>query len=475
MIRIISGVLSLALALPFILPASAPAYADTGQQPKMLPAFNAVLSVRAPGSAEVSQPVTITVFGKRNHETIAGASVYALKMSDLVTPADSDNYTALLDRYEALAISKGRLLGITGENGTVQCNFTESGRFLLVATLQGYVPGFGRINVLASAKNQLGLKAPQSATINQQVTITAIERSSGQPVEGATVYAFGPNIRLKPNIRPAPEPSENGTATAVLLDANFADSISSDEAGSLLVQSSYQPIQIGKTNASGQVTYVFSQQGVYTLVVFKDGYQPGGKKINILLAQTGQALVINAPIATAAGQSVYLNVWERGSKQPVAGAFIYLLRIGDIPASRPPLPPISANLSVSGAIKAVPPPIAKALKDNVTPDFKPRQNTGVKLMPPTAKNDKAKSNNFNQIPGANVLPWASVVAPLTPYDPNTVKAKGQLIGSTGDNGQLIYTFSAGGRYALAAFKDGYSPAVVFINVGGATTTDNTTQ
>jgi hypothetical protein len=48
-------------------------------------------------------------------------------------------------------------------------------------------------------------------------------------------------------------------------------------------------------------------------------------------------------------------------------------------------------------------------------------------------------------------------------DADTVKSKGTLAGDSDDSGQLVYNFSSSGRYLFAAFKDGYNPALTYVN------------
>ena len=533
---IFSGLLTLALALAIIMPAAAPALADSSGDTKPQLSSLASLVIKAPNTVEAGQPATITVFGKRGHEAIAGAQVYALKTSDLVITAGAANYTALLGEYEALAESKGTLFGTTGSDGTVSGKFPETGRFMLVATKDGYIPGFSRLTVTPAARTGLNIKAPGSVEVNkpatisvterytgqpvakaaiygriittlnvppvtattvikadpsisaadvqlasevsmsgifigytdnngkiiyafaeggdylltarkenynpsfakitvtiadqkklairapasaaagQQVTIRAVEVNGGQPVEKAAIYAFRPGMIMPPTLQQAPAPADNGTATAAIIDSTLSP-VTSAEAQMLISENKNRSFLIGYTGNNGEVQFTFKDPGVYVLVAVKEGYLPGGTRINIKGMQPSKALEINALFNVSAGQPATLKVWEKGAGQPVAMAAVYVLKISDY-----------------NDIKAMPPTAnndkAQNGRGNITAE--------VKAMPPTANNDKAQG------------------------EVNRAREKGVLAGYTDENGQVVFTFSSSGQYVLAAFKDGYSPAFSYI-------------
>ncbi|MCX6005164.1 MAG: hypothetical protein NT082_05780, partial [Chloroflexi bacterium] len=627
--RIFSGLFSLITALALIIPATAPVFAESDDAVKPQLSSWASLMIKAPGVADVSQPVTITVFGKQSRGTVAGAAVYALKTSDIVITADKTNYTSILADYEALAEAKGIFIGNTGDDGTVKGNFSETGRFLLVATKDGFIPGFSRITISLAAKKGLNMRNPGAAEVNKAVTFTVTERYSSTPVAGASIYAqliteislpqtgvapIAQPVQVQAQIRaqthaqvqaqitastagnsgttgasqpqvvgnplplinatlikadPAnteeteqyaagikesgiyrgntddkgqltytftatgsyvltavrdeyapvfsrisifladqkklgvksPGSAEAGagvdffvigrntgqavsgaalwalrlddiketagpvwdslvsgsaqsdvidkyqgwaqqkgillgyssdtgrvnytftntgryllaavkdeyapgfsrinitlagrTATQVVIDSSFAGAVATAEAQALMVQSKDQPVLLGYTSNNGELQYTFSEAGRYTLVAYKDGYLPGGTRINIL-AQAGKALEVNALFNITSGQPVYIVVREKSTAQPVPKALVYVLKISDAAEIKP--------------------------------------------MPPTAKNDKAQ-NEANKA---------------------KAKEKGAFAGYTDDSGQVVYNFSSSGQYFLAAFKDGYEPAFTYI-------------
>ncbi|MCX6007989.1 MAG: hypothetical protein NTZ34_12125 [Chloroflexi bacterium] len=512
--------IALIAALAILMPAASPVMADQDETSKPQLQSAPALMIKAPNIVEVSQPLTITVFSKRGHETIAGASVYALKTSDLIVTADSMNYKTLLSEYEATAKAKGTLIGTTSENGTVTGALSETGRFMLVATKdgfmpgftrltvtlapkkalnikargsieinkpvtisvterfkqqavegtsvyamliaenntlhinalstvpkikipapahiqtqakalgethglmqvkaskvenqvlpgwqgqavkpfwtadnatvirsdpweettsadyaaeiqsggfllgntdvngqltytftekgtyvlvaikEGYIPGFAKISVHTANQDKLIVKAPVSAPSGQSVSIKVIESNTGLPSENATIYAFVHKTGIPPTVKPSPAPTENGTATQILIDSATDGAVNTKELQSLLVQSAIQPITIGTTDTNGEIQYTFSNPGQYTLVAVKDGYLPGGARINILGLQTTKTLVINAVFNITTGQPVTIKVWEKSSSQPVSGAAVYVLKISDTVGTKYTLPFTSNN------------------------------------------------------------------------------------------------------------------------------------
>jgi uncharacterized GH25 family protein len=380
-----------------VLPAAAPALADAETVNPIPSARIQALMIKVTNTVEMGQPVTITVSSRPSHETIAGAPVYAIKTSGRVGPADPGNYTTLAGEFEALVGSDGILIGTTGSDGTLSAVLTEAGRYLLVATKDGFIPGFARLQVKEDGhKARLSLQAPASVPVGQQVTIKVTDSISGQPVDNATVYTFRTVKPLPPAIRPAPARSENGTATQVILDSQASIEISPDRAEEIASQIGNRETTVGVSNSAGEVSYTFKDPGLYTLLARKDSYLPGARRINIQPDTVLKPLDIKAAFNMTTGQIASIQVTEKGSGQPVAGAAVYSLKADNI-------------------------------KD-------------VKQMPPTANNGKA-------------------IAGLALNDADRVREKGILVGNTDSAGLLSYSFPSPGQYILAAFKEGYTAAV----------------
>jgi hypothetical protein len=307
----------------------------------------------------------------------------------------------------------GIFIGYTDNNGQVIYAFAEGGDYLLTARKENYTPGFAKITVTIADQKKLAIRAPASAAAGQQVTIKAVEGNGGQPVEKAAIYAFSPGIIMPPTVRQVPAPADNGTATAAVIDSALSP-VTLAEAQILINENKDRSFFIGHTGNNGELHFTFKDLGLYVLVAVKDGYLPGGARINIKGIQPAKALEINALFNMSAGQPVTLKVWEKDTNQPVAKAAVYVLKISD-----------SSVINVMS-------PRANNDKGSVTAD--------VKAMPPTVNNDKAQG------------------------EANRAREKGAFAGYTDDNGQVVFAFSSSGQYVPAAFKDGYLPGFAKINI-----------
>jgi len=426
--RIFSGLFSLIITLALIMPAAAPVLAESDGSANSQLSSQASLMIKAPNTAEVSQPVTITVFGKQSRGTVAGAAVYALKTSDLVISADKANYTSILADYEALAEAKGIFIGNTGEDGAVKATFTETGRYLLVATKDGYIPGFSRITVTLAAVKGLNLRNPGAAELNKEVTFTVTERYSSTAVAGAAIYAQLINeVSTAPVIQPAPvqaqvqgqtqahvQAQSNAPAqaqvqaqvtakmmpliNAATIKADPADTAQAEKNAATIKQSG---IYLGSTDDKGQLAYTFTASGTYVLTAIKENYSPGFSRISIFLADQ-KKLGVKSPQSAETGANIDFFVIARNTGQAVSGAALWALRMDNITGTAEPV----WNSLVSGSAQA----------DVI---------------------DKYKG---------------------------LAQQNGILLGYSGDDGKVSYTFADAGRYLLAAIKDEYAPGFSRISV-----------
>jgi len=439
--RIFWSFLSLIISLALVIPAAAPVFADSDNNVKPQPTSWAALMIKAPNMTDVSQPVTITVFSKHGHETVAGASVYALKTSELVISADSTNYTTILAEYEALAEANGTFIGTTGNDGTVTGKFSETGRFMLVATRDGFIPGFSRLTVTLAAKKGVNIKSPGSAEVNKPVTLSVTERYTQQPVAKAAVYGQKietlsvPPVSVTPPAKPAQpqvvssstasttpaqttataETSTSTTAAAkpavpqvvsASLRITNATVIKADPANTTAaVQYAAEVVNagtlLGYTDESGNLTYAFPDSAGYILTATKEDYAPGFAKISIILADQ-KKLGVKSPGSSEVGSSVNFFVIERSTGQGVAGAGLWALRISDISGTAEP---VWQSLVTGSAVSDV-------------------------VQKYTA--------------------WA--------------REKGIFLGNSSDSGQVTFAFKETGRYLLMAVKDGYAPGFNQINI-----------
>ncbi|MFA5400988.1 MAG: hypothetical protein WC359_11140 [Dehalococcoidia bacterium] len=396
---IISGLLTLLIGITMALPAAVPVRADSGKN-KVPPSVKKhALTIKVDNPVVVGQPVTITVLSRPSHETIAGAPVYAIKTENRVGPAGTDNYTTLVGEVEALMESNGTLLGTSGSDGRLIATVSEAGRYILIATKDGYTPGFARLQAKQKNENlklRLILQAPTSTPAGQQITVKVTGGSSGPAVDNATISAIKTSGIIKPVVRPAPIPAENGTTTRMVISQQAPIMIDTEQEDALAGRLGKREIVLGSSNSAGEVVYTFTDAGTYMLLARKNGYLPGARRINVQSDTASKSLEIKATINLTTGQSSGVLVTEKGSSQPVEGAAVYSLKV--------------------------------------------ENNRAIKQLPPTTNNFKAQL-----IRAGN--------------DAARVKENGVLVGNTDSAGQVSYSFPSSGQYMLAAFKDGYRAAI----------------
>ena len=99
------------------------------------------LDIRAPRAARVGQLVTIQTVEKHVHMPVAGAMVYGVKVGDMTASTED------AELYADEAKRKGFKIGITDSNGKVTHRFMRSGRYVLVAVKDGFIPAFDKIAI----------------------------------------------------------------------------------------------------------------------------------------------------------------------------------------------------------------------------------------------------------------------------------------------------------------------------------------
>lgn len=408
----------LVLSLAMILPGATAVMADSEKEVKPQPVGRASLMIRAPSMAEVGQPVTITVFGRYNHQPIAGAEVYALKTDKMAVTADKKNYTTTAADYIALLDEEVTFLGETNAEGSINHKFVNGGRYLLVAFKAGYIPGFSRITITLSPTKGLRIKAPGSAEAGKPVTMTVVERSSHEPVAKAAVYATKIGVIGLPkpavasvfrNIIGVAKPT---TGTAPSTDVRITkvepakvEAVKVADEAQNAEEFKKNGIFIGYTNDKGEVVFSFNETGHFALAAFKEDYAPGFARIHITPTDQ-KALGIKTPDKAEIGKPVTMTVFERNTYQPVAKAGVYALRLGDI-------------------------------------------FTAVPAEKPTTMIN---------------TPEPTTVAPEVAVTAETVKEKGIFLGYTDDKGQVVHSFDKTGRYVLAAVKENYQPGFARISI-----------
>ncbi len=271
------------------------------------------LGIKAPQNARVGEEVTITVFERGTQQPAEGALVFAVSpgaaealQAEMTTIREDTTIDAASIDYEELAGRYGELIGITDEFGEVHHAFDQAGRYLLIAVKPGYLPGFARIAVWPVVK-ALGIKAPNTAQVGEEVTIGVFERGTGEPVENAGVWALS---------------RENAEIVKAEVAKLQEDTATVDDIDYEALVGIYGEF-IDWTDENGEVKHTFDEAGTYVLVAIKRGYVPGFRLIRI--GAVPKALVIDAPRTAPVGEIVTIGVSERGTGEAVEGAFVFAL------------------------------------------------------------------------------------------------------------------------------------------------------
>ncbi len=234
------------------------------------PELKGALAIVAPLTVAAGNEFSLRVFDRRNQEPVPGVRVWALteeqaKVLKEEAKSLSDNKAAEKD-YETLADSHGIPLGKTGPDGRLHPVIKEAGRYILLAAMKGYVPGFSPIAVRAVLP-ALAVQAPKAVAVGKEAVITVTQRGTDSPICGASVYAL---------TRAQAEALKNEIAS---LRQGAAASADKDYGA---VVSGKGGVAIGQTGSDGKLQHTFTVPGGYALVAVKKGYVPGVAAINIV-------------------------------------------------------------------------------------------------------------------------------------------------------------------------------------------------
>ncbi len=224
------------------------------------------LGIRAPKRTPVGQPVSIGVFERITHNPVEGAGVWAVSRDNVEalqqeaqSLKEDTNLTAEEKDYGAIVGVYGEFLGRTGPDGTLEHTFDETGGYLLVAVLGGYFPGFAPLAVVDRPDALIIKATPRRTYVGRDVELDVFARWTGDPVEGAGVWAIS---------RDAAEVLRQDLAAL-------------REEGTAAVEKDYEAIVslhgtlLGRTGPDGKLIASFEEAGVYVLVAVKNGYIPG--------------------------------------------------------------------------------------------------------------------------------------------------------------------------------------------------------
>jgi hypothetical protein len=293
------------------------------------------LAIVAPGIAGENQEISMRVFFRWDQEPLEGAGIWAFTrdqatlMEEEMKKMAGDESTSPEDRdYKALADIHGTFIGVTGADGRLYYTFGDSGTYLLVAIKKGYYPGLTRIRI-GTRPEALQLDAPETAAVNEDVTMTVTLRSTGDVVEGAGIWSL------------TKERAESLKAEMDMLNEAQNDI---DYESLMDIYGEY----LGRTDERGHLTHAFPEGGGYMLVTVKRGYLPARSVIRVgdVLPQ---ALVLRAPGTAAAGEEVLMNVCLRRTQEPVQGAGIWAVSRENIESFQADMTALRENAAVSAA------------------------------------------------------------------------------------------------------------------------------
>lgn len=390
--KLVLFLFSAILSISMFLPVTSQVLADSGKGIELKPAKNMELMIRMVEKVDVGQPVTITVFTKRSHNTVAQAMVYALDSSIIAVPADIKNYSTTYSNYIDTAISQGLFLGYTDNDGNVEYKFESTGKYLIIAVKDGYAPGFDKLEVNIAAEKRLFIRGPVSTQVGKQAVFKVTEREHGIPVENAEVYAK----------------KIGDISIPLVVDSDVEIPYAVENADEIKATG----IFLGYSNGGGIVQYQFDEAGRYVVVALKDNYAAASKKLLVRAADLNK-MTINVVRQADTGEEVVVKVFDASNNETVAGAAVYVIKRAD-------LPPVVSQKQIRNQ---------KQIRIN-----------GI------SENITATSTNGTAVIAANgILPVIK-----------DVLANGTLVGYTNNDGQISYTFNEVGNYIFVAVKEGYA-------------------
>jgi hypothetical protein len=268
-----------------------------------------VLAVKTPQTVEVNAPARIMVTDRVTGAPVPAASVYALTWPHL-----SFNDVArmiLTPAYDC------EFLGKTTNDGSVEHTFDRVGRVLVLATKEQWGPGLASLMVKLQLTGKLAINAPTRAPKGDSVTIGVAERSSGEQVSGADVWAIKlPSRCLYLGIdRPFGEINQMIKGLSEN-DGNNSGNITH------IIESIGE--YLDQTDSRGEAEWIFDEVGMYLLVAIKSEYVPGFQVIAIV---EDNALVIAAkPMMADIGEGMTFTAKTKGTGTPVEGVDLHIIK-----------------------------------------------------------------------------------------------------------------------------------------------------
>jgi hypothetical protein len=496
------------------------------------------LLIKSPDSTAVGNKITFTVLDRANNKPVAKAVVFVLKISDLPTiltpltplplsinstlkraiPSTNSTFPKIepllpivVNENIEKALSKGIQIGVTNDSGELTYSFSDTGRYIIVAQKEGFIPGNTWINVKSIQQNRhtLKIQTTANAAIGTLVTFKVYDKDTNKPVEGAAVYC----LKVKLTIVPPVLSTNNNTAARRIFESFSPDK----EAANYAEEAKNTGFVIGTTNGSGEIGYTFKEPGRYIAAAIKDDYIPAYTRIDITQISE-KALKVVMPSAGELNRKFTIKVTDTNGK-PITHAGIYTIKVADIMESTG-LPEIfkpeadekiiaqsyvdlakqkgnyigltDNDGKISYEYKDTGYYIVIAVKDEYAPAFnriKIQLTTADKLtivvpadgivnQPITISvQDKNTRNGLkevavyaykvegflNTIGIAIRQAFANDTSGRTGFAAD-VSEEGILIDYTDENGNMVYSFTGSGSYLLIAIKTGYLPDFGKINI-----------
>ncbi len=231
------------------------------------------IGIKVPEKAEAGKPVTIVTYERNTSGPVPQAGVYALRIGEYTSTAPLESILkseaaslAELEKQAADVKAKGIFLGYTNENAHLVYTFEKTGHYLLVAVKTGYMPGFARTTIVPAGQKALLMKVPGEAIVGGSVPIYVRERTSGDAVAQAKLFA----LRL--------EEIDEISGAIFKVDPSAADTTAKEKfTAAVTARGAY----IGSTDNNGLLMHTFNALGQYVLVAIKDGYLPDFARIQI--------------------------------------------------------------------------------------------------------------------------------------------------------------------------------------------------
>ncbi|MBN1375299.1 MAG: hypothetical protein JXA01_04005 [Dehalococcoidia bacterium] len=283
----------------------------------------------------------------------------------------------------------------------------------------------------------LMIQAPKVTDVSRPVTITISSKHDRGLIAGASVYALNTDDLVIT--------ADKTNYTTLLSD--FAETAES------------KGLFIGTTGNDGTVTGQISESARFMLVAIKEGYLPGFARITVTLAAK-TALNIKSPGAANVDTEVTFTVTERYSSTKVEGAAVYarLITDSDTKNTISAAPLIKKVQAVAQTVKQASPSAgiqASTVIQSNAAKLKASVNASQTVM---IQRHQWNSENATVI---RAYPWDEIEAANYAAE---IQSEGFLLGYTGVDGTVTYTFTSAGRYMLTAIEDGYIPGFARIYI-----------